>query len=438
MQLRKIIDTTAMSGYQIMVVFLCFVLNMNDGMDVLVVSYTGPEIIEEWGLTKSEMGWVFSMGLIGMTLGSFFLAPFGDKIGRRKLFIIALILNTVGMISVYFVTSYAQILVLRVLTGLGIGGILPTMATITSEFSNKATHDFNVGLIQGGWPLGAILTGFFAAWAVPEYGWRFAYLFAGSISLLMLIAIYFLMPESLDFLAQHSSADKKAKIVALLKRMKKGELADNVVIESTGERISTSSKRIHLSKVLSPNLKPSTIRLWTAIFFGFLTLYTLMSWVPGIARDSGMPFEMATYAGMMLNLGALIGVVVMSYFANRYGPKRTILAFLLTAFCIMLLYANVGLTYMIMFILIFFIGFFVQGGFNTLFPIATRVYPAQIRSTGVGLAMGIGRFGAILGPLLFGVLSDWQLSIETLFTIFSVPLVIAALMAYSIPSKNLD
>ena len=90
-----------MSGYQIMVVFLCFVLNMNDGMDVLVVSYTGPEIISEWGLTKSEMGWIFSMGLIGMTLGSFFLAPFGDKIGRRKLFIIALILNTVGMLSCY-------------------------------------------------------------------------------------------------------------------------------------------------------------------------------------------------------------------------------------------------------------------------------------------------------------------------------------------------
>ncbi|UWX53902.1 MFS transporter [Maribacter litopenaei] len=438
MQLRKIIDTTTMSGYQIMVVFLCFVLNMNDGMDVLVVSYTDPEIIEEWGLSKSEMGWVFSMGLIGMTLGSFFLAPFGDKIGRRKLFIIALILNTVGMISVYFVTSYPQILVLRVLTGLGIGGILPTMAAITSEYSNNASRDFNVGLIQGGWPLGAILTGFFAAWAVPEFGWRFAYLFAGSVSLLMLIAVYFLMPESLDFLANQSDDNKMQKIKRLLVRMNKGEYVETVELQPETEKEPSHSRNINLKKVLSIELKPSTLRLWTAIFFGFLTLYTLMSWVPGIAKDSGMPFEMATYAGMMLNLGALIGVIAMSYFANRFGPKRTILVFLLTAFCSMLLYANVGLTYMIMFILIFFIGFFVQGGFNTLFPIATRVYPAQIRSTGVGLAMGIGRFGAILGPLLFGVLSDWQLSIETLFTIFSVPLVIAALMAYSIPSKNLD
>lgn len=427
-----------MSGYQIMVVFLCFVLNMNDGMDVLVVSYTGPEIISEWGLTKSEMGWIFSMGLIGMTLGSFFLAPFGDKIGRRKLFIIALILNTVGMLSCYYVSSYTQMLVLRVLTGIGIGGILPTMAAITSEYSNNASRDFNVGLIQGGWPLGAILTGIFAAWAVPEFGWRFAYLFAGSISLVMLLAVYFLMPESIDFLANKKDENKMTDIKKLLVRMQKGEHIATVTLDPQTENEPEHSRNIYLKKVLSVELKPSTLRLWGAIFFGFLTLYTLMSWVPSIAKDSGMPFEMATYAGMMLNLGALLGVLAMSYFANKVGPKKTILVFLLTAFLIMLVYANVGLTYVIMFILIFCIGFFVQGGFNTLFPIATRVYSAKIRSTGVGLAMGIGRFGAILGPLLFGVLSDWQLSIETLFTIFSVPLLIAAVLAYSIPSKNLD
>jgi len=410
---------------------------MNDGMDVLVVSYTGSEIITEWGLSKAEMGWIFSMGLIGMTLGSFFLAPFGDKIGRRKLFLIALFLNTIGMLGVYLVSSYPQMLVLRVITGIGIGGILPTMATITSEFSNKATRDFNVGLIQGGWPLGAILTGFFAAWAVPEFGWRFAFLFAGSVSFIMLVAVYFLMPESLDFIIRKDNVKKLEKINSLLAKMNKETFPNATVIENTTKDYQGTTQGLHFKKVLNTNLKPATLRLWVGIFFGFLTLYTLMSWVPTIAKDAGMPFEMATYAGMMLNLGALIGVVAMSYFAKRVGPKKTILTFLVTAFCVMIFYANVDLSYVIMFVLIFIIGFFVQGGFNTFFPIATRVYPSKIRSTGVGLAMGIGRLGAILGPLIFGFLSDWQLSIETLFTLFSVPLLIAGIMAYSIPSKDL-
>ncbi|PHN08153.1 MFS transporter [Flavilitoribacter nigricans DSM 23189 = NBRC 102662] len=437
-QLKQRLDDRPMSAFQIMVVALCFVLNMNDGMDVLVVSYTGTEIMSEWGLSKSQLGWIFSTGLIGMTLGAIFIAPLGDKIGRRNVFILSLVLNTVGMLSVYLCTAYWQILVLRVITGLGIGGIIPSMATITSEYSNKKTFDFNVGLIQGGWPFGAILTGFFAAWAVPEFGWRFAYLFAGSVSLLMLILVWFLMPESLAFLSKQPGTDQLGRINQLLAKMQQPPLTAN---ELSGGNApvsnSQSSGNTHWKALLSTEFKGSTLRLWTGIFFGFMTLYTLMSWVPSIATDAGMPFTWATYAGMALNLGALIGVIAMGLSASYFGPKRTILTFLVIAFGIMLAYANLDLTYAIMFVLIFLIGFFVQGGFNTFFPIAAHVYPSDIRATGVGLAMGIGRFGAILGPLLFGVFFDWGMNISVLFTIFSVPLLVAAFMAYTIPSKGL-
>ena len=111
---------------------------------------------------------------------------------------------------------------------------------------------------------------------------------------------------------------------------------------------------------------------------------------------------------------------------------------MLIAFSIMIAYANLKLSYLVMFILIFFIGFFVQGGFNAFFPTGTRIYPSAIRATGVGLAMGIGRFGAILGPFIFGVLSDEKWGISALFTLFSLPLLVAGAMAFTIPSKNLN
>jgi MFS transporter, AAHS family, 4-hydroxybenzoate transporter len=430
-KLKNLIDNSPMSLYQIIIVAICFILNMNDGIDVLVVSFTGSEIVKELGLSDTALGGIFSAGVAGMTLGCLFLAPLGDSLGRRKIFIFALIFITSGMFGVYLAHSYGLILAARFITGLGIGGILPTMATAASEFSNNKTRDFNVGLIQGGWPLGAIFTGIFCAWAVPQFGWRFAFLVAGCVSLAMLLAVVVFMPDSLAFLAKRQPVNAHADINNLLAKM------GHEGIESLPAK-PQDTPSVLLKDLFAPEYKASTIRLWIGIFFGFLTLYTVMSWVPKIAKSAGMPFEMATYAGTALNIGAFIGVIGMGLSVTQFGIRKTLLGFMLVACGIMLTYANVPLTYTIMFVLIFFIGFFVQGGFNTYFPTATRIYPSAMRSTGVGLAMGIGRFGAILGPFIYGYLSDAGLGVSTLFTLFSMPLLVAGFMAYSIPSKNLD
>jgi MFS transporter, AAHS family, 4-hydroxybenzoate transporter len=430
-KLKDLIDNSPMSAYQIIIVAICFILNMNDGIDVLVVSFTGSEIVKELGLSDTALGGIFSAGVAGMTLGCLFLAPLGDSLGRRKIFIFALIFITSGMFGVYLAHSYGLILTARFITGLGIGGILPTMATAASEFSNNKTRDFNVGLIQGGWPLGAIFTGFFCAWAVPQFGWRFAFLVAGYVSLAMLIAVVVFMPDSLAFLAKKQPVNAHADINNLLAKM------GHEGIESLPAK-PQNAPSVLLKDLFAPAYKASTIRLWIGIFFGFLTLYTVMSWVPKIAKSAGMPFEMATYAGTALNIGAFIGVIAMGLSVTRLGVRKTMLGFMLIACGIMLTYANLPLTHTIMFVLIFFIGFFVQGGFNAFFPTATRIYPSVMRSTGVGLAMGMGRFGAILGPFLYGYLSDAGLGVSTLFTLFSMPLLVAGFMAYSIPSKNLE
>ena len=430
LQLKERIGQSPMSVYQILVVATCFMLNFNDGIDVLVVSFTGSAIVQEWALSKAQLGYVFSAGLAGMTAGCLLLAPLGDRIGRRSIFLLSLLLISTGMLLVFASGAYWQLLVCRSITGLGIGGILPNLATVASEISNEKRRDFNVGIVQAGWPLGAILTGFLAVWIVPAFGWRYCYLMAGTVSAVMLLAVYFFMPESIGFLLKKQPTNALQKMNAVLRRI--GQPPVNSLPPVVNEL-----RKSRLQTVFSAKFRNATIMLWTAIFFGFMTLYTMMSWVPNIAAESGMPYRMATYAGTLLNAGAFTGVFVMGLSIRRFGIKKVTALFLSAGFLVMIAYGLFRPNYLLIFILIFFIGFLVQGGFNSLFPTATRVYPEEIRSTGVGLAMGMGRFGAILGPAIFGILTDAGFSVPARFIIFSVPLLIAAFFAYNNPSAQL-
>ncbi|MEZ5070495.1 MAG: MFS transporter [Bacteroidales bacterium] len=427
--IQDLIGNTPMTGFQIFVVLMCFVLNMNDGIDVLVVSYTASEILSEWGLSKAQQGYIFSAGLAGMTLGCIFLAPLADRIGRRKMFLFAVALESLAMLLSSAVQSYNQLLVLRFLAGLGIGGLLPTMATIASEFSNHRRKDLAVGFVQAGWPVGAILMGFFTAWAVPVFGWRFAYLAAGVISALMMVMIVFWMPESIDYLWKKQPRGALTRINKVLRKMGQEELSHLPPPPPPD----SSSVKILFQK----HYRSATIRLWIGIFFGFMTLYTIMSWVPSIATDAGMPFHMATYVGIGLNIGAFLGSTGIGWLASRFRLKRLIFAFFVLAFGVMVLYGSLRLSHALIFLSTFLMGIFVQGGFNGYWPATTRVYDTEIRATGVGWAIGAGRFGAILGPALFGILSDMDLSVPVLFVIFSLPLLVSAVAVVGVPGRNL-
>ncbi|GAB3993423.1 MFS transporter [Spirosoma daeguense] len=414
---------------------MCFILNFNDGIDVLIVSFSSTAIMAEWDLSKIEMGYIFSAGLAGMTLGCFLIAPLADRVGRRNIFLVSVGMIAIGMLGVGVCTKYGQMLALRFLTGLGIGGILPTMAATAAEFSNRKYRDFNVGLVQAGWPIGAILTGFFSAKYMPVYGWHSAFLVAGCIALVMWVLTALFMTDSLEFMLNKRSTDGQTtatltSVNTLLVRMNAKPITTLPIPQQ-------ESTQPGVSALFSPHYQRSTLTVWIGTFFGFMTLYTLMSWVPTIAKDAGLPFELATGVGIMLNIGAALGSASIGAIGSRFGLRQSILTFMLTAFVIMQLYAFVPLTTVLIFGLVLLIGFFVQGGFNGIWPTLSRLYSASIRATGVGYTVGIGRLGAILGPLLFGYLSDGGLSVQSLFVLFSVPLLIMGVCIWSIKSDRL-
>jgi len=248
---------------------------------------------------------------------------------------------------------------------------------------------------------------------------------------LMLAGVIIFMTDSLDFLAKQQPKNAHIQVNNLLQKM--GHAGVETLPQKPIQQASAPIKALFTTEY-----KDSTFKLWAAVFFGFLTLYTLMSWVPNIAKDAGLPFDMATYVGIALNAGAAIGTTSMGFIAGKLGLKKTVLGFMLSAFIVMVIYGNITLSTSIIFMMIFLIGIFVQGGFNGMYPTMSRVYPTEIRTTGVGFSIGIGRFGAILGPALFGFLSDSGISIPTLFSLFSVPLLITALCVWSLKSKNLN
>lgn len=427
---RPLLDERPMSAYQWLMVGLCFVLNFNDGIDVLLVSFSSTAIMAEWNLSKAGMGYVFSAGLAGMTLGCFLIAPLADRWGRRRIFLVSVGLIALSMLGVGLCRTYTLLLVLRFLTGLGIGGILPTMAATGAEFSNRKYRDVNVGLVQAGWPIGAILTGLLCARYLPVYGWHSAFLVASTLALLMWLLVFFFMTDSLDFMLTGRTGDSLTAVNRLLTRMNAEPLNALPVRPAT-----TPSPGV--STLLAPAYKRDTLTIWVAAFFGFLTLYTLMSWVPTLATDAGLPFELATGVGIMLNIGAALGSAAIGAIGNRFGLRQTILTFMLIAFAVMQAYAFATLTTGLIFGLVLLIGFFVQGGFNGIWPTLSRLYATSFRATGVGYTVGIGRLGAILGPLLFGYLADAGLSVQQLFVAFSIPLLVMGGCIWSLKSTNL-
>lgn len=424
MNVREIIDKAPVTGIQIAVVAVCFVLNMLDGIDVLAVSFAAPPITDEWSLSSTDMGTVFSAGLIGMTLGAMFLASLADRMGRRKMLLLCVLMVAVGTALTGQVSNLYELIILRILTGLGIGSMLASLTSMVSEYMPARRRNLGISIMVGGYPLGAIFGGILAAWVIPEFGWRTMFVTFGAITAIM-FPIVLMLPESLHFLVQKRPGNALQKLNKVLSQLGQPQL--ELLPPADEEHVAPGVRALLIRKRRS-----STLRLWSAFFMTFLTLYFLYSWIPKIIVDSGLPLEKGIYTSIALNVGAIIGVVSLGYLADRLGLALLTLVFLLGAAVAMIIFAISPPVIAILLAVTFFVGLFIQGGFSGLYSASARIYPTEVRTTGVGWAIGAGRTGAIIGPFVGGVLMDMKFSITVYFILFSIPLILAALIAFTI------
>jgi len=285
-------------------------------------------------------------------------------------------------------------------------------------------------VLLAGYPLGATLGGFLAAALIPDYGWQGVFVAGGIMTLGMLPLIYWCMPESLHFLLSRRPSNALARVNQVLQHLRLDTVAALPTVTVEPEPASVGS-------LLTPQRRKATLQLWSSFFLCFGTLYFLLSWIPKLLVDSGLPLDQAIYAGIAFNLGGAVGNIGMGWASTRFGLQRTILNFHFIAALGMILFAFMPLGIAALLFLTAIIGLFQQGGFIGFYMTAARLYPAQVRATGVGWGIGLGRFGAVIAPYIAGVLIAAGWGIPVLFTVFALPLLAGGWITYSIRSKDL-
>ena len=426
---RARIDEGPLVPLMWLVVFLGFLLNLADGIDVVAMSVTAPSVATGWGLERVALGPLFSAALFGMAIGAAGLAPLSDQFGRRLLLVFAMFLVGLSMLAVSLIAgseSVAAFAALRFISGLGIGVIFGSAPTLASEFMPTRYRSLAVSLVIMGYPVGAVLAGPMANYLIPSHGWAAVFAAGGVLTLLIGVLTWALLPESPEFLAARpgNRPERESEVNHLLARMHRKSV-DGLSIEVG--RLGS----VPVAQILTPERRVKTLVLWTIYFMGFLTMYFMLSWIPTLFIDSGYTRVQGIEALTIFNLGAIPSILVLALLTTRL-PLVPLLSFFSLAAGAVLAYT--GLTepteLEVLTGLMFIGGLFLHGGFTGLYALATRVYPSDIRAAGVGWAAGLGRTGAIASPLLAALLISMGWGMYSLFLVFALPLLAGGLLLW--------
>lgn len=404
MNLRARIDAAAMTPYQWMVVALCVLLNCLDGFDVMAMAFTASSLTEEFALSGSELGVLLSAGLVGMAVGSLALAPVADVIGRRPLILISVGLATLGMLLSAAAPSAVLLGLARVVTGLGVGGILASTNVIASEYASARWRGLAIGLYTAGYGIGATLGGVAARSMLADLGWRSVFVAGGVATGIALVLLVVLLPESVDFLVQRRPRQAVERINRILGRLGQPAITSGAL--EAAPRPTTRHRSGNPGVLLSADLRRSTLLIWVAFLATMFGFYFVNSWTPQLLVTSGMSEADAVTAGMMLALGGTAGSVLYGLVASRLDSRLVLIGFTVLSALTMVVFITSTALLTVALIIGVLVGALINGCIAGLYTITPAVYGTEIRSTGMGWAIGIGRIGAILSPMLAGRLLD--------------------------------
>jgi benzoate transport len=404
---RDIIANGSMSRLQWTVVAITIALNALDGFDVLSISFASPGIAKEWGMTPAGLGIVLSMELIGMALGSVFLGGVADKIGRRPTILGCLVVMTVGMLMATTVRGLVDLSIWRVITGLGIGGMLASINAVAAEFSNTHRRALSVSLMSIGYPVGAVLGGLVVAQLLRvNTDWRPIFYFGASVTALLIPVVYFVIPESVHWLARKQPVGALETINRALRRL--GHATVNALPE-----ISASVRSRSIAEIFQPGLVAITTIVTFAYFFHITTFYFIVKWIPKIVVDMG--FAQSSAAGVLVwtNVGGATGGAVFGLLTLRFGLKPLTIVLLVLSTVMVTLFGRSPADLDRLGLICAMAGFCTNAGIVGLYAIIAQVFPTQVRAFGTGFTVGVGRGGSVLAPIIAGFLFNAGYALPT-------------------------
>src|SRR5882757_2044629 len=416
---KSIIDTGAMSVGQWLAVLVTVGLNAMDGFDVLSISFASPGIAQDWGIDKATLGWILSMELFGMAVGSVLLGGVADKIGRRPTILACLFAMSVGMFGASVAGGVSTLLMYRLLTGLGIGGMLASINAAVAELSSQRWRSLAVALMVVGYPVGGVTGGIIVQKLLGSGTWHDVFIFGGAITAVFIPIVWFLLPESVDFLDRQGRPGALQPINRILTRFGHEPIA--ALTPATQE----SSQR-SVTDIFKPALIVSTVLITLGYFTHVTSFYFIIKWVPKLVVDMG--FQPRTAAGVLtwLNVGGATGVAIFGLIATRVSLKALTVVTLLGSSAMVVWFGRGPHDLASLAATVAIAGAFINSAIGGYYLLFARVFPTHVRATGTGFAIGVGRGGAVLAPILAGYLFQAGLAMPTVATMMAMGSLLSA------------
>lgn len=396
---QTFINEQPFGRFQWLIFLMCFVIVLLDGFDTAAIGFIAPALLTEWHLTKPDLAPVLSAALFGLACGALVSGPLSDRLGRRALLLGSVCVFGLVCLASAFSSGIGQLTVLRFITGVGLGAAMPNAVTMMGEFCPDRRRATVINLMFCGFPLGAALGGFLAAWMIPQFGWRSVLVLGGVAPLLLAVALMLKMPESVRFMVANRRPAERIR--AALARISPDALhASSFVMTEAAPQ--TGGKG--LGVVLSRSYLLGSVMLWLAYFMGLVIFYASINWMPILLKDAGLTPRSATLISALFPLGG-VGAVLLGVLMDRFNPNRMVAAcYALTAvsvYCIGQAVGNIGLLVLIVFVA----GVLMNTAQSSMPALAAAFYPTEGRGTGVAWMLGVGRFGGIAGSFLVAELT---------------------------------
>ena len=414
--IAALINTLPLSSFQKGIMVLIGGVVVMDGFDVQAIGFVAPALTQDWHIDPTALGPIFGAGLLGMLVGSMLLSIVADRVGRRPVLVGSTAFFSLCMLGTAAADSVQQLVFLRFLTGLGIGGVMANAVALASEYSPQRQRASLLMWISCGFTGGAIAGGLISAALIPWGGWRSVFFVGGVLPLGIAAAMYWRLPESLLLLSSQQGGQEKLR--QLLYRIAPGvdlgrnsNLAAPVQVHGRGS----------FTKLFREDRALMTVLLWLVSFANLLNLFFLANWLPLLSARMGYNSSIAVLMGTTLQLGGLIGAVFMGPLIDRHGYYRILVpVFLIAGFAVAAI-GEPSLSLPLLYLIIFAAGICIVGAQPALNALASTLYPTEIRATGVGWSLGVGRAGAIVGPVVAAQLVSLNWSSQALFLAASVP-----------------
>ena len=420
--IKSFIDGRPISAYQWLLVALCFLVIAADGMDVAIMGFVTPSILQEWDISRTAFGIVISAAPFGLVIGALVAGPSSDRFGRKPVLVTSVLVFGVLTLLAAYASTPTEMAILRLLAGTGMGAAMPNATTLLSEYAPQRRRSLMITVMFTGFNLGSAGIGFAAGYLIPLHGWRSVLVLGGVVPLLLVPLLLLFLPESARLLALRGAAS--ARIGAVLGRVTRHRFSGSETFVSNEPPLST---RKPIGVLFSRGYGVTTVSLWVTYFMGLLVIYLLTGWLPTIMRDAGLPITTAANVTALFQIGGTVGAVVVGWAMDKARPALVIGAAYLGGSLFILALSQLGVLSAGLAALVFSAGFCMSGGQTGLNAYAPGCYPTVARATGVSWMLGMGRFGSIFGSAVGGALLGAGWGFNAIFAALAVPAVCAAI-----------